>query len=295
MKKKIIFEGSCTALITPFSGGKVDLPALSALIERQIKGGADALCIAGSTGEISALSDSEHMEVLEFASSINHGRIPMICGCGSSSTARTISMIRHASSAGYDGVLIITPYGNRPTSAGLIRHYETVADASELPVILYNVPARTGCDIPLPVYKKLSEHPNIVSVKEASGDLKKIFAVCSECGDELPLYSGSDDLSLEIYACGGIGTITVVGNILPDCMSKLYNLFKEGKTKAAASYFASVMPLINALSLETNPIPVKTALSLMGQCKDEFRLPMCEMYADTLEKLIKVLTGYGLI
>ena len=294
-RKGYIFRGAATALVTPFKNGEVDFDALGRLIERQIGCGIDALVICGTTGESATLSDSEHRAVLSFALEAARGRVPMIAGTGSNDTAHGIETSRFAASLGYDALLVVTPYYNKATDRGLIKSFSAIADASECPIILYNVPTRTCCNITLPVYRELAKHPNIVAVKEASGNISAIAELLAECGGELDVYSGNDDQALPMLSLGGLGVISVASNIIPTEMAGLCHAWFDGDVIGCREAHERYLRLMKAMFYEVNPIPVKTALSLMGLCSGELRLPMCEMVGDNREKLSRVLGEYGLI
>ena len=293
--KKNLFYGAATALITPFCNGEIDYDSFGRLIERQIDLGIDALVICGTTGENATLSDSEHRAVLEFSLEKSGGRVPMIAGTGSNDTTHAIETSRYAASIGYDGLLVVTPYYNKATDSGLIAHFEKIADSSSKPIILYNVPSRTGCNIPLPVYRALSKHENIVAVKEASGNVGAISRLIAECGSDLDVYSGDDLLTLPILALGGIGVISVASNIIPSEMSLLCNKCFSGDILGARELHEKYIKLFDMMFCEVNPIPVKTAIALMGLCQDEFRLPMCVMEENNRTKLRNALIEYGII
>lgn len=297
MKNKggYIFRGAATAIVTPFSDGRVDFSALGRLIERQIASGIDALVICGTTGESATLSDGEHREVLSFALAAAGGRVPMIAGTGSNDTAHAIETSRFACSLGYDALLVVTPYYNKATERGLIKSFSAIADASDAPIILYNVPTRTCCSITLPVYRELAKHENIVAVKEASGNMSAIAELFAECGDEFDIYSGNDDQVLPMLALGGAGVISVVSNVIPAEMAALCRAWFEGDVIGCRGLHERYLRLMKAMFYEVNPIPVKTALSLMGLCSGELRLPMCEMGAATRERLCEEMRHCGLI
>lgn len=295
MSKKTIFRGAATALITPFKDGRIDFDATSRLIDRQIDLGIDALVICGTTGESCTLSDNEHRDLLEFALIHTGGRVPMIAGTGSNDTAHAIKMSRFASEIGYDALLAVTPYYNKATEAGLIKSYTAIADAARCPIILYNVPSRTGCNISLPVYRELAKHENIVAVKEASGNISQIAELVAECGDSLDVYSGNDDQTLPILSLGGAGVISVVSNIIPREMTALCQKWFDGDTKECRRLHEKYLNLMKLMFCEVNPIPVKTACALMGLCYDELRLPLCEMGDENREKLQNLLKQYNLI
>lgn len=293
--KKTLFKGAATALITPFRDGKVDFESLDNLIERQISAGIDALVICGTTGENATLSDSEHRAVLKYAVEKAGGRVPMIAGTGSNNTAHAVDLSRYASSLGYDGLLVVTPYYNKATDGGLTMHFEKIADASSVPVILYNVPSRTACNISLPVYRHLSKHENIIAVKEASGNIGAVARLIAECGGDLDIYSGNDGEILPTLALGGQGVISVVSNIIPAEISLLCRRFFEGDMAVARSLHEKYLKLSDAMFYEVNPIPVKTAAAMMKLCSDELRLPLCKMSENNRARLETVLLEYGLI
>ena len=293
--KQSIFAGAATALVTPMRDGSIDYISLGNLIEFQINGGIDALVICGTTGESATLSDEEHRAVLEFALEAAGGRVPMIAGTGSNDTAHAIETSRFASDIGYDGLLVVTPYYNKATERGLIESYIKIADAAGCPIIPYNVPTRTCCNISLPVYRELAKHENIVAVKEASGNISAIAELIAQCGDDLDVYSGNDDQALPLLALGGKGVISVVSNVIPREMAMLCQNWFDGDIKECRRLHEKYLKLMKIMFCEVNPIPVKTALSLMGLCSAEMRLPMCEIGAENRGRLEKVMRGYGLI
>lgn len=295
MSKKTIFKGAATALITPFKDGKVDFVALGSLIDRQIDYGIDALVVCGTTGESCTLSDSEHRAVLDFALKRADRKVPMIAGTGSNDTAHAVEMSKYAAGLGYDGLLVVTPYYNKATERGLIKSYVTIADASPCPIILYNVPSRTACNITLPVYRELAKHENIVAVKEASGSISQIAELICECGDLLDIYSGNDDQTLPILSLGGSGVISVVSNIIPREMSELCHKWFDGDIKECRRLHEKYFKLMKMMFCEVNPIPVKTACKIMELCSAEMRLPMCEIGEDNRIKITKTLAEYNII
>ena len=290
--QKSIFKGAATALITPFKNGNVDFEAMGKLIDRQIENGIDALVICGTTGESATLSDGEHRDVLEYALSRSHGKVPMIAGTGSNDTAHAVEMSRFASSLGYDGLLVVTPYYNKATEKGLIKSYTQIADASDCPVIIYNVPTRTCCNVTMPVYRELAKHENIVAVKEASGNTSQIAELIAECGDHYDVYSGNDDQTLPILSLGGAGVISVVSNVIPKEMTDLCKKWFDGDTKECRRLHEKYLKLMKLMFCEVNPIPVKTACALMGLCEGELRLPLCEIGETNLKKVKDTLTEY---
>ncbi len=293
--QKSIFEGVATALITPFVNGEVDYIRLGRLIDFQIGRGIDALVITGTTGESSTLSDDEHRDILKFAIEKADGRVPMIAGTGSNDTRHAIDMSKYACELGYDALLVVTPYYNKATPAGLIKSYTAIADASTKPLILYNVPTRTCCNITLPVYRELAKHERIAAVKEASGNVSAIAELAAECGDLLDIYSGNDDQTLPLLALGGKGVISVVSNIIPTEMTELCRAWFDGDVKKSRELQLKYLGLMKAMFWEVNPIPVKTAAELMGLCSSEMRLPMCQMSDSNREPLKQKLKEYRLI
>ena len=285
--RKPVFTGVCTALITPFRDGKIDFEALSGLIEFQIGGGVDALLINGTTGESATLTDAEKREIISFAVSEVGGRVPIIAGTGSNDQHKAVELSKFAYDVGADACLAVTPYYNKASEAGLIKHYEAIADAAEMPIILYNVPSRTGVNIPLSVYARLSEHKNIVAVKEANPSVSDFARLSARCGKNLDLYSGNDDLILPTLALGGMGAISVISNALPKETGDICRLWFSGCIKEATELQLKLLPLINAIFCEVNPIPIKALLSHLGFCKEEYRLPLCPMDSDRKMALIR--------
>lgn len=297
MKKhhRPIFKGCATALATPFRDGEVDYYALGEMIERQISGGVSAIVICGTTGEASTLSIYEHIKCIDFAVRVADGRIPVIAGSGSNCTKKAIHISKKAAELGADALLVVTPYYNKTSDDGLVAHFESIADISSAPMIIYNVPSRTGVNISLPVYSRLSHHENIVGVKEASGNLSAIASLIAECGERLDVYSGNDDQILPILSLGGLGVISVVSNILPSETEDICKNYFSNDTISAKNNQLKLMELISVLFCEVNPIPLKYALSLMGICTGEIRLPLCEPTEASMEKIRSVLSKYSLI
>ncbi len=293
--KNTVFTGTGTALITPFKDGKVDYFALTSLIERQIAEGIDALIICGTTGESSTLQDDEHRCVIEHAVTVASGRVPIVAGTGSNDTDYAVALSKDACRAGADGLLVVTPYYNKTNEAGLIKHYNAIADASDKPVILYNVPSRTGLNISLKVYKALAQHPNIVATKEASGDISAILRIMDTCGDDMRVYSGNDDQAIPIISCGGIGVISTVSNVIPGEFSKLIRMALNGDFSSANALRRKYAPLMDAMFTTVNPIPVKAACSSLGLCSPEIRLPLVAMEGEELEKLRGVMKAAELL
>ena len=293
--KKLVFEGSATAIITPFKNNQVDYDALGNMIEHQINNKTDAIVICGTTGEASTLTDEEHRECIRFAAEKSAGRIPIIAGTGSNDTDYAIDLSKYACDAGADAVLLVTPYYNKATPKGLIKSFTAVADVISKPVILYNVPSRTGCNISLPVYKELAKHENIVAVKEASGNISAIAEIAAELGNDLPIYSGNDDQIVPILSLGGKGVISVLSIVMPKETHDICELYFKGQVKESAKLQLKLLDLVNALFCEVNPIPAKTACALMGMCSDEMRLPLCEMEDNNKARLFAALKKHNLI
>ena len=275
--KKTIFEGAATAIVTPLDENGVDYEQLGRLIDWQIEGGIDALVICGTTGESSTLGDQEHVDVLRFAYERAAGRVPMIAGTGSNDTAYAIWLTGEAVKIGYEAALVVTPYYNKTTQRGLVANFTAIADACNIPLILYNVPSRTGVNIEPATYAILAEHPNIVAIKEAGGNISKIVETMALVGDKLDLYSGNDDQIVPIIAAGGKGVISVLSNLLPGETSRMCQLALEGNMAEAMAMQEKYLPLIGALFCEVNPIPVKAAMAAMGFCKNYLRLPLIPM------------------
>lgn len=287
--KPSVFQGAACAIVTPFSQGKIDFECFGKLIERQISLGIDALVIAGTTGEAATLTHEEHCELIRHAVEKTAGRIPVIAGTGSNDTAYSIALSRYACDVGADALLAVTPYYNKTSPRGLTKSFLALADAVSKPVILYNVPSRTGCNIPLAVYRELAEHERIVAVKEASGNIGAIAELAAECSDRLDIYSGNDDQIVPLMSLGGKGVISVLANLLPDKVHTLTSLCLEQNFTGSASLQLHYLPLIRAIFSEVNPIPVKTAMEIMGLCPAEMRLPLCEAEESTRQALVTLL------
>lgn len=293
--KPSVFTGAATAIITPFKNGKIDYPAFSRIIDAQIANGIDAIVVAGTTGEAATLTHEEHCECIRFAVEKIAGRVPVIAGTGSNDTAYATELSQYACEVGADALLLVTPYYNKATPQGLIKSFLATADATNKPIILYNVPSRTGCNITLPVYKELAKHERIVAVKEASGNLSAIAELFDECRDNLDVYSGNDDQIVPIMSLGGKGVISVLSNVMPEETHRLTQLCLDGNFSGAAELQLKYLKLINALFCEVNPIPVKTAMAELGYCDVEMRLPLCEMNADNKARLTGELKKLGLL
>ena len=277
MTNKPIFQGAASAIITPMNAQGVDYPAFEKLLRWQVESGIDALVICGTTGESSTLSDAEHRQVLKFALEVVDGKVPMIAGTGSNDVAYAIDLTKYACEIGYDGMLVVTPYYNKTTQKGLVTMFTAIADASTKPIILYNVPSRTGVNIEPATCAILAKHPMIKAIKEASGNISKIVEIAALCGDELDIYSGNDDLIVPIMACGGKGVISVLSNLLPGETSEMCHKVLEGDVAGAMELQKKYLKLTNALFSEVNPIPVKAAMSAMGFCENYLRLPLVPM------------------
>lgn len=290
-----LFQGSIVAIVTPFKDGKVDEAALRALIDWHIAEGTDAIVPCGSTGEAATLSYEEHDRVIRITVEQASKRVKVLAGTGSNATAEAIEITRHAEKNGADGSLQVAPYYNKPTQEGLYRHFRAIAESVDFPIILYNVPGRTAVNILPETVARLSKIRNIVGIKEASGNLDQIKKVISLCGPEFAVLSGEDAQNYDILELGGCGMISVTANIVPSRMARMWDLFASGKKEEAGKVHQELMPLHSAVFFETNPVPVKTALALMGKCREEFRLPLCEMSPENRERLVKVLKEYRLI
>jgi 4-hydroxy-tetrahydrodipicolinate synthase len=291
-----MFKGSIVAIVTPFRDNKVDEKKLRELIEFQIKNGSSGIVPCGTTGESATLSFEEHNRVIEVTVEQAKKRVPVIAGTGSNSTEEAIMLTRHAAKAGADASLQVSPYYNRPTQKGLFEHFRAIADAVDIPIILYNIASRTGVNIEPDTIAGLSrECKNIVGVKEASGNLDQMSRIKELCGAGFDLISGDDSLTLPILSIGGTGIISVVANIVPRDVAALVSEFQKGNLKKAQELHFKLLPLIKAMFIETNPIPVKTAMGLLNICGPDLRLPMCGMSGENQEKLKKALIDYGLI
>ena len=293
--KNTVFSGAAVAIITPFKNDRLDYDALGKIIDDQIERGTDAIVVCGTTGEASTLTDEEHVEAIDYTVRHTAKRVPVIAGAGSNDTRYAIWLSREAQRAGADALLQVTPYYNKATPKGLIKHFSAIADATDIPNILYNVPSRTGCSITLPVYKELAKHPNIVATKEASGNLELVKQIIAECGDDLDVYSGNDDQIYDMLSLGAKGVISVLSNVMPKEAHDICQLYFDGKIAESEKLQKDLLELINNLFIEVNPIPVKTAMNLMGFCNEEIRLPLCEMEDDHLATLKASMKKYGLI
>ncbi len=282
-------------MITPFKNGQVDYDALGELLQYHIDNSTDAIIICGTTGESATMPDKEHLSVVEYAVNKVNGAIPVIAGTGSNDTAHGVELTKSAARLGADAVLLVTPYYNKATQKGLVRHYTAIAESIDIPCILYNVPSRTGTDIKPETVKELSKLENIVAIKEATGDIARALEIKALCGDDMDIYSGNDDITVPILSAGGKGVISVIANIAPKDTHDMVKLYLNGEREKALDIQLKMLPLINALFCEVNPIPVKTAMNLLGFPAGELRMPLCEMEDKNIEVLKKALIGYGLL
>ena len=293
--KKPIFTGAATALVTPMKqDGSVNFERLESLVNEQIEAGIDALVICGTTGEKSTLRYDEHVKVIEVAAKANNGRVPLIAGTGSNDTVYSVELCDDAEKAGADAFLMVTPYYNKTSQTGLVAHYNYIAERVNKPIILYNVPSRTGVAVKPETYKELSKHPNIVGLKEANGDLSSVATTRYLCGDDLYIYSGNDDQTVPIMSLGGLGVISVASNILPYEMHKMCEAYLNGDTKTASDMQIKYTGLMNALFCDVNPVPVKTAMNLIGMAAGPCRLPLYEMNEQNIALLKQKLIECGL-
>lgn len=293
--KNTVFTGAATAIITPLTKDGVDYESFGRLIDWQIAEGIDAIVAVGTTGEGSTLTDTEHKEAIRFCVERVAGRVPVIAGTGSNDTAYAIEMTRFACEAGADAVLLVTPYYNKATQRGLIESFRAIADASTKPCILYNVPSRTGCNLTPASAAILAEHPNIVAIKEASGNISQIAELAALVGDKMDIYSGNDDQIVPILSLGGKGVISVLSNPMPKATHDICRLFFEGDVAASRELQLRLIPLVNALFSEVNPIPVKAAMAAMGYCENYVRLPLTTMDPEKEKTLLSLMRAEELI
>ena len=294
MERKPIFTGAASAIITPMNENGVDYENFRKLLNWQIEAGIDALVVAGTSGEASTLTDEEHREVLKFAVDVVAGRVPVIAGTGSNDTDYAIDLTKYACEIGCDAMLVVTPYYNKATQKGLIKMFNAIADASTKPIILYNVPSRTGVNIEPATYAELAKHPMIQAIKEASGQIDKITETMALCGDKLDLYSGNDDQIVPLMSVGGKGVISVLSNVLPKETSEMCHKFMNGDVKGAAEMQFKYFALTKALFSEVNPIPAKAAMAAMGFCEDYVRLPLTVMEDDHKAVLLEEMRKVGI-
>lgn len=295
MTKNPVFTGSGVAIITPFNEDGINFDAFGRIIEDQIKNESDAIVVCGTTGEAATMPDKEHLSAIEYCVKKVAGRIPVIAGTGSNDTPHAVELSREAAHLGADALLCVTPYYNKTSQRGLIRHFEMVADAIDIPMILYSVKSRTGLNIAPETALALADHPNIVGIKEASGDISQVAKIASLCGDKMDLYSGNDDQVLPVLSLGGIGVISVVSNVAPKAMHDMVMSYLQGDTKKATALQLGMIELVDALFCDVNPIPVKTAMNLLGYDAGQLRMPLYEMSDAGLSQLKTALTNYGLL
>ena len=294
MTKNPIFRGAATALITPLTENGVDYEAFGKFVDWQIEEGINALVVCGTTGEGSTLTDEEHRQCIRFVVERTAGRVPVIAGTGSNDTSYAIELTKFACEAGVDACLVVTPYYNKTTQAGLVAMYNAIADASTKPLILYNVPSRTGVGIQPATYAKLAEHPNIVAIKEANGNISSVVETAALVGDKLDIYSGNDDQIVPIMSMGGLGVISVLSNVLPRQTVELCDKFFAGDVAGAAKMQCDMLELINSLFCEVNPIPAKAAVAALGFCEDYLRLPLVPMSEPNRQRLYAAMRANGL-
>lgn len=296
MSNNPIFTGAGVAIITPFhEDGSVNYECLEKILEDQIANSTDAIVICGTTGESATLSPKEHLDVIKYTVDVVNKRIPVIAGTGSNETAVAVELSNDAEKVGVDGLLIVTPYYNKASQRGLIKHYEFIADRVSTPIIIYNVPSRTGVNVLPETYAALAEHKNIIGAKEASGNLSQIAQTIALCGDNLDVYSGNDDQIVPIMSLGGKGVISVLSNICPQIAHDIPTLYLEGKCKESAELQLKYLELCNAMFMDVNPIPVKVAMNMMGMGVGPLRLPLCEMDESKNNKLSAILKKYNLM
>ena len=290
-----MFRGSIVAIVTPFKDGKVDEDVFRELIEFQIENGTSAIVPCGTTGESATLGMLEHTRVIDITVAAVNKRVPVIAGTGGNSTSEAIELTAHAKKAGADATLQVTPYYNKPTQEGLYQHFKAIAKEVPLPQVLYNVPGRTSVNMLPETVARLAELPEIVAIKEASGNLEQMAEIISLAGDNITLLSGDDNLTLPVLSIGGGGVVSVVANIIPKDSSEMVSAWEDGDLNKARGLFYKMLPLCRAMFYETNPVPVKTSLALMGKIRDEILLPLVSMDPSNLDRLKKVLQAYGLM
>lgn len=290
-----LFKGAGVALVTPFSEGQVDYDSLASLLDWQVSSGIDSIVSCGTTGEASTLNDEEHINTVKFTVETVKKRVPVIAGAGSNDTDHAIYMAGELENVGVDGLLIVTPYYNKCTQKGLVKHYEKIADSVDIPIILYSVPGRTGVNISPSSVKELAQHPNIIGIKEASGNMSQVVEIARYVSDDFALYSGNDDMIVPLLSVGGVGAISTVANIIPTDTSQMIHKYLDGDVKGSMDMQLTMKPLIDAMFIEVNPIPVKAALSMMEMIKSEYRLPLCEPDNLSLYEIMCQMKEYKLI
>ncbi|MBR5741537.1 MAG: 4-hydroxy-tetrahydrodipicolinate synthase [Firmicutes bacterium] len=292
--KNTIFTGAGTAIITPLNESGIDFASFGRLIDWQIESGVDAIVVVGTTGEAATLTDEEHKAAISYCVDRVAGRVPVVAGTGSNDVAYAIELTKYAGQAGADACLLVTPYYNKATQNGLVTSFAKTAEASTVPCILYNVPSRTGCNIMPETVAKLAEHPNIVGIKEACGNISQIAQEAALCGDKIDIWSGNDDQIVPILSLGGKGVISVLSNIMPKETHDICQLYFDGNVQASAKLQLDLLPLINQLFVEVNPIPVKAACAAMGYCDNYLRLPLTPMEAAHEAKLLDLMRAAGI-
>lgn len=290
-----LFIGAATALITPFKDGKIDYPAMGKIVEWQLSEGIDALVVCGTTGEASTLSSTEKKQLIKFVVDLCNGRAPVIAGTGGNCTDTALEFSKEVEELGVDGLLIITPYYNKCTESGLISHFEKIANAVHSPIIMYSVPSRTGVNMASEAIDILKEHPNIIGIKEASGNISQICKIAGHIGDNFNIYSGNDDQTVPILSLGGIGCISTVSNIIPGRYSNMIHDYIEGKYIEAGREQVALKPLVDTIFSEINPIPIKAAMNILGMCQLEYRLPLCPPTNKTWYEIYDVMEEYMMI
>ncbi|MFH1339021.1 MAG: 4-hydroxy-tetrahydrodipicolinate synthase [Candidatus Omnitrophota bacterium] len=291
-----MFNGSIVAIVTPFKKSKIDEDKLGELVEYQIKNATSGIVPCGTTGESPTLSMKEHERAIEVVIDAAQKRVPVIAGTGSNSTQEAIELSAHAQKAGADGLLLVSPYYNKPTQQGLYLHFKVISESVKIPIILYNIASRTGINIePQTVCRLAKDCKNIIGIKEASGSLDQMSQIKALCPKDFDLISGDDSLTLPLLAIGGVGVVSVVANIVPADVAQMVRAFEKGDIKKARDLHYKLLPLIKAMFIETNPIPVKTAMGLLGLCEPDLRLPLCAISPQNLEKLSGALSDYGLL
>lgn len=295
MSKALPFKGACVAIVTPFDESGINFAELGRMIDDQIANQTDAICITGTTGEAATMNDTEHREAIKFTVEHVNGRVPVVAGTGSNDTRYAVELSRYAQEVGANAVLLVTPYYNKCTQAGLVAHYMKIADSIDIPAIVYNVPGRTGVNVKPETYAQLSKHPRIVAIKEAGGDMTGILRTRKLCGDDLAIYSGNDDQIIPILALGGSGVISVLSNVAPRDTHLICQNYFDGKVDEASRMQIDYCDLIDALFCEVNPIPVKVAMRLMGWNVGELRLPLCEPSPAHVEQIKTALRAHNLL
>ena len=296
MRTNSVFTGSCCAIVTPFDkNGDINFSALKDIIEFQIENGTDCICACGTTGEASTMNDKEHLSAIEFIVNTVNKRIPVIAGTGSNDTRHGLELCKDACSLGVDGLLVVTPYYNKTSQRGLIHHYNTLADNVDKPIIIYNVPGRTGCNVAPTTLQTLAEHPNIAGIKEASGNMAQVVEMMSLCADKIDFYSGNDEINVPIMAMGGKGAISVLANVAPAQTHNMIKASLDGDYITASKMQMEALDLINSLFCEVNPIPVKEGMNILGFDAGITRLPLYEMAPENIDRLKNSMKNYGLI